>query len=207
MAKRAGDRRISKKRKTDDPAETDALEVILESDWTNCKDIYYEARKRDPNLGMATVYRTVSALEEMGVLGARTSTPHRIRQRRKRIVNSNHLCLIDHYFRVWHQKLYEASGFRLLRIVREKSPKRIKVKDKDLSHYPHQCTMKVDGMSCGNCAVRVENVLNAMEGVWARVDLEAGEAQVYMKQKYEDKALKDAVKAAGYTIFKINHTK
>ena len=89
----------------------------------------------------------------------------------------------------------------------EKSPKRIKVKDKDLSHYPHQCTMKVDGMSCGNCAVRVENVLNAMEGVWARVDLEAGEAQVYMKQKYEDKALKDAVKAAGYTVFKINHTK
>ena len=68
-------------------------------------------------------------------------------------------------------------------------------------------TMKVDGMSCGNCAVRVENALNAMEGVWARVDLEAGEAQVYMKQKYEDKALKDAVKAAGYTIFKINHTK
>lgn len=56
----------------------------------------------------------------------------------------------------------------------EKSPKRIKVKDKDLSHYPHQCTMKVDGMSCGNCAVRVENALNAMEGVWARVDLEAG---------------------------------
>ena len=47
------------------------LEVILESDWTNCKDIYYEARERDPNLGMATVYRTVSALEEMGVL-ART---------------------------------------------------------------------------------------------------------------------------------------
>ena len=47
------------------------LDVILEGNWTNCKDIYYEARKRDPNLGMATVYRTVSALEEMGVL-ART---------------------------------------------------------------------------------------------------------------------------------------
>ena len=114
------------------------------------------------------------------------------------------MCLIDHYFRVWHQKRL-ASG--CCGSSGEKSPKRIKVKDKDLSHYPHQCTMKVDGMSCGNCAVRVENALNAMEGVWARVDLEAGEAQVYMKQKYEDKALKDAVKAAGYTVFKINHTK
>lgn len=44
------------------------LDVILEGNWTNCKEIYYEARKRDPNLGMATVYRTVTALEEIGVL-------------------------------------------------------------------------------------------------------------------------------------------
>ena len=44
------------------------LDVILEGQWTNCKDIYYEARKKDPNLGMATVYRTISTLEEIGVL-------------------------------------------------------------------------------------------------------------------------------------------
>lgn len=44
------------------------LDVILNGDWENCKDIYYEARKKDPNLGMATVYRTVSALEELGIL-------------------------------------------------------------------------------------------------------------------------------------------
>lgn len=31
----------------------------------------------------------------------------------------------------------------------EKAVKRIKVKDRDLSHYPHQCILKVDGMSCG----------------------------------------------------------
>ena len=58
-------------------------------------------------------------------------------------------------------------------------------------------------MSCGNCAIRVENALNAMEGVWARVNLESGEASVYMKQEYGDKALKDAVKACGYTVFRI----
>lgn len=44
------------------------LDVLLEGNWRNCKDVYYEARKRDPKLGMATVYRTVSALEEIGVL-------------------------------------------------------------------------------------------------------------------------------------------
>ena len=41
---------------------------ILEGNWTNCKEIFYEARKRDTKLGMATVYRTVSTLEEIGVL-------------------------------------------------------------------------------------------------------------------------------------------
>ena len=44
------------------------LDVILEGNWTNCKEIFYEARKRDTKLGMATVYRTVSTLEEIGVL-------------------------------------------------------------------------------------------------------------------------------------------
>lgn len=44
------------------------LDVLLEGNWTNCKDIYYEARKREPNLGMATVYRMVNALEEIGIL-------------------------------------------------------------------------------------------------------------------------------------------
>ena len=44
------------------------LDVILEGNWTNCKEVFYEARKRDTKLGMATVYRTVSTLEEIGVL-------------------------------------------------------------------------------------------------------------------------------------------
>ena len=85
----------------------------------------------------------------------------------------------------------------------EKALRRIKVKDRNLSHYPCRRILKIDGMSCGNCAIRVENALNAMDGIWARVDLESGEASVYMKQEYEDKALKDAVKACGYTVFRI----
>ena len=44
------------------------LDVILEKKWTDCKEIYYEAVKRDPSIGMATVYRMLSTLEEIGVL-------------------------------------------------------------------------------------------------------------------------------------------
>ena len=44
------------------------LAVILEGNWTCCKEIYYEAVKRDPSIGMATVYRMLATLEEIGVL-------------------------------------------------------------------------------------------------------------------------------------------
>ncbi|RGY99596.1 transcriptional repressor [Clostridium sp. AM58-1XD] len=44
------------------------LDVILEGNWESCKEIYYEASKRDSSIGLATVYRTMATLEEMGVL-------------------------------------------------------------------------------------------------------------------------------------------
>ena len=44
------------------------LDVILEGKWSSCKEIYYMASKRDPSMGLATVYRMVAVLEEMGFL-------------------------------------------------------------------------------------------------------------------------------------------
>ena len=44
------------------------LDVILDGNWTCCKEIYYEASKLDPSIGRATVYRMVNTLEELGVL-------------------------------------------------------------------------------------------------------------------------------------------
>lgn len=47
------------------------LDVILEGSWSCGKEIYYEASKRDSSIGMATVYRTLRALEEMEILSRR----------------------------------------------------------------------------------------------------------------------------------------
>jgi Fur family ferric uptake transcriptional regulator len=44
------------------------LDIILEENCTCCKEIYYKASKRDNAIGMATVYRTVSVLEEIGAV-------------------------------------------------------------------------------------------------------------------------------------------
>lgn len=44
------------------------LDIILEGDCSCCKEIYYRAMQKDPEIGVATVYRMVNKLEEMGVI-------------------------------------------------------------------------------------------------------------------------------------------
>ena len=44
------------------------VDIILREQCNNCKEIYYMAAKQDPKIGMATVYRMMNTLEEMGAL-------------------------------------------------------------------------------------------------------------------------------------------
>lgn len=44
------------------------LDIILENRCCSCKEIYYQASKKDETIGMATVYRMVKILEEIGVV-------------------------------------------------------------------------------------------------------------------------------------------
>lgn len=53
--------RITKQRKV-------LIDVILDGGCTCCKEIYFMAIKKDPNIGMATIYRMVNLLEEIGAL-------------------------------------------------------------------------------------------------------------------------------------------
>lgn len=44
------------------------IDIILENDCSSCKEIYYKASKEDSGIGVATVYRMVNALEEIGAI-------------------------------------------------------------------------------------------------------------------------------------------
>lgn len=83
----------------------------------------------------------------------------------------------------------------------EPEVKRVKVKDKDISHYPYHKRTFVGGMSCEKCAVRVENALNSLDGVFAKVDLIKEQADIYMKQMVEDQTLNEAIEGAGYSPY------
>lgn len=44
------------------------IDIILEEKCTCCKEIYYLAAKKMTGIGMATIYRTITALEKIGAL-------------------------------------------------------------------------------------------------------------------------------------------
>lgn len=53
--------RITKQRKI-------LLDIILQEECASCKEIYYKAAAMDSSIGMATVYRMVNLLEEIGAI-------------------------------------------------------------------------------------------------------------------------------------------
>lgn len=44
------------------------IDILLKNECSCCKEIYYEALKSDSSIGIATVYRMVKTLEEVGAI-------------------------------------------------------------------------------------------------------------------------------------------
>ena len=65
-------------------------------------------------------------------------------------------------------------------------------------------TMHIEGMACGHCSARVEQALNALDGVSATVNLEAKTAAVTLAHPVDDTVLSKAVTDAGYTVISID---
>ncbi|MCI8585433.1 MAG: Fur family transcriptional regulator [Lachnospiraceae bacterium] len=61
--------RITKQRKL-------ILDIVFEHECTCCKEIYYQALKKDKNVGIATVYRMVNVLMDLGVF--QVHAPYRL---------------------------------------------------------------------------------------------------------------------------------
>lgn len=61
-------------------------------------------------------------------------------------------------------------------------------------------TLTIEGMSCMHCQKRVSDALNALDGVNATVDLDAGKAKVELPDGMDDETLRHAVEEAGYDV-------
>ncbi len=64
-------------------------------------------------------------------------------------------------------------------------------------------TIKVDGMHCNHCKMRVEKALKALTGVSsAVVNLEAKTAEIESSTEIDDAAIAAAVDDAGFKVIK-----
>ena len=65
-------------------------------------------------------------------------------------------------------------------------------------------TIKIEGMMCTHCTGRVNDILNAMDGVSATVSLEEKQAVVTLDKDVSDEMLTKAITDAGYKVISIN---
>ncbi len=62
----------------------------------------------------------------------------------------------------------------------------------------------IEGMMCGHCTGRVNEILNAMDGVTATVSLETKSAEVTLTKEITDDVFVDAITNAGYKVISID---
>lgn len=90
---------------------------------------------------------------------------------------------------------------------REAAPQRVKVTDRNKTHYPYKAMLRVDGMICSNCVRRVENALNSLPGVWVtRTDLSTGRITVRLQEPPKQEVLCHAVRKAGYLVLSVEES-
>ena len=79
-------------------------------------------------------------------------------------------------------------------------PKQKAIKKKIAGKPIDTVTLKIEGMMCNNCRIRLENALNGLDNVVAKVSLENKEAKLKLYQPVERELLINTVEAAGYKV-------
>ncbi len=79
----------------------------------------------------------------------------------------------------------------------------VKATKKDIASPTAEKILVIGGMSCSNCAARVQNALNALDGVAAEVSLEKNCARVKLSRSVSDDVLRSTVARAGYDLVSV----
>ena len=79
----------------------------------------------------------------------------------------------------------------------------VKVKKKKLKQIIAQKIVLIEGMSCEHCKNKVEQRLNELDGVAAKVNLKKKEAVVSLAKEVSDDELRRVIERAGYEVVEI----
>ncbi|MCM1217778.1 MAG: cation transporter [Lachnospiraceae bacterium] len=85
--------------------------------------------------------------------------------------------------------------------------KRQKPEDADISHYPFCYELEIDGMTCKNCAARIENAFNGTGDYYASINLGKRIGTIHAKEETPETELRRIVAKCGYSVKSVSdHT-
>ena len=79
-------------------------------------------------------------------------------------------------------------------------PKEKPIKKKISGPVLREVTVHIDGMHCQNCRVRIENHLNEMDGIVAKVNLNKKAATISVYKDVDDLEIQNTIEKLGYTV-------
>ena len=82
----------------------------------------------------------------------------------------------------------------------EQTERKVRPVDRDNSHYSYLVSLRIGGMTCQNCATKVENALNRQEGMLAKVSIDSHTAKVHCKTEPDEAAIRRIIREAGYVV-------
>lgn len=97
------------------------IDTIFNKECTSCKEIYWEASKKDSSIGIATVYRIIKSLEEIGAINRKNL--YKISSEEIDILNGEGIVVLknkktfklseEDWKRIIRIGLYEAEGLNI----------------------------------------------------------------------------------------------
>lgn len=80
----------------------------------------------------------------------------------------------------------------------------IPVDDKKLDgEIVEKMNLRIEGMTCENCANRVKGAINSVEGASGKVNLRKGTAEVVCDRQVDGGEIQQAIERAGYRVASI----
>lgn len=73
----------------------------------------------------------------------------------------------------------------------------------DLSEYKYKYTVKIGGMSCKNCAAKIENIFSRKDGLYVKADFKSGTAEIYSNADVSEFTIRQTVVGLGYSVEEI----
>ena len=83
--------------------------------------------------------------------------------------------------------------------------KREKPEDADISHYPFCYELEIDGMTCKNCAARIENAFNSTGSYYAVVNLGRRTGTIRARMETPETELRRIVAKCGYSVVEVRN--